>query len=479
MVNSGHCAETRRTFGSPAGHPRAILSLIVLIACLAFFGCSAPTPLPIAELKDDAGMFTKRESASFRGRLKSLAERKGIAVVVRTSAATVTRERISTHLDEVFRNEPAWPTPAPSLFRKVIEAVSFARSGNAPDEAIEIVLLKNPSFLGVRYGPRLQWRALTAGFLFGPAVFGQQLRAFKGEPKTALDEFLTLLDTTLRELTWYERALENEATFELAQVIEELTLANWGLYNRYLLAPILNLQLLARRVFVSPVIASVVVVLASLLALRAVLSLVGLAMRRPRSLRYVFVFGVALPLELIVGLPSVGSLLVFCGGRLEDQLYMSHVLGLARNMYFTDLPAAIGSQTGLILGGALALVVAATYISNRLWIFPLVGTPEEFQSRTYSATRNSFDMFVDGIVAGEGISDKHPYDDLATTFVQTAIGIMFRWTIVFAIIPLGAAVYLALRSATNGALGLRSNINALRTMRRIAKGVQAPVEAIG
>lgn len=423
---------------------------------------------PITKVVDEANYFLSKEEASIKSAIDTLGIKKKVHIVVRTIDKKFAREKLSASLDSLYKNEPTWSTlPEPSGFQKVLRFLRIPNPTNI-DKTVQIFILKNPPFIGIRFGVNARWRAFISRVLVGSEFLAIQNEATKGNIKMALNQYLKLFETSFPiddDLSWYEKLAYNAFFHEIGEIIDEITLNSWEFYNRYLLVPVLKIQLTLRKFVHWSIGASILFVIVSILVIQIFLNLVGKVF--PEKMRVVYDILIALPAEFGLALPTIGSLMILSNGRLEDRLFVYNLLGIQNNVDIFLPPSFFSVQTGILLSLFLAIFMFFYFASDYLWLIPLADLEPEDQQDMFEDFVEKYG-YVSSALLFLGIYDidapdfdkKEPFSSVAGHVAMKSLKTYFRWLVILAISPLAVALYLSIRALMKSLIGFRSNLRA-------------------
>lgn len=425
------------------------------IAVSITVGCGEKPPISFRRVIDEANHFSAQEIDSINTKLSTLSIKKEIFMVLRTSKQSISEQRISTYLDSLFKHEPTWhKLPKPNSFILILKKVSkFLRIPitTAKDRAVQITILKDPTFLGIRYGANARWRATLSQTLLGSEALKIQQKAARGEINTAVNEFLILFENSFPapgDLSWYEKLAYNQFFYEIGHLVNDVTLNTWDFYNKHFLLPVLRIQLYLRKFLSWQIGASLLFVILSLFFLQTVLTLLDKVISLNTKLYMTYRFFLKIPAELGIGIPTVGSLILLSTGRLEEKFFVSNLLGIKEIEHFLP-PEVFSVQTGLLLALALASFPLLKYVIAFAWVIPLACLSEvEQQEICQSNNYEDLMLLMFNLYDQDAPEWDHqkPFSSALDHFFIGCIKKYLKWTLIYSIMPFALSFYVTTRS---------------------------------
>jgi len=431
----------------------ALRFTIPLLAAVVLAGCAKQQPPTTVSLRDDAHLFDKKRTPRLLNQLNTLSNEKQIAIVLRTiPESKVPAIALSSYFDQVFETDPEWlPIATHASWWQ------FGRKTNPPENGLEVIVLRKPSFLAWRFGKEARWRAFVSGVMISNSTLQMQRRAQTGDVQGALDALLQDFHKDLpapKDLSRLQRFAVSEYAPEVQEFINSATVNGWEWYNRYALRPVLQLQFSLSK-YVWPQQAQLLAVVASLLAAQVVLWVFRKVLNVHWAGKFVAV-AVSIAVEALAITPSIGSLLLLAHGRLEDQMFVGALLDQSDSKVsqFLNSGSALNfvGQTGIWIALLLAIAGVISSFVNSFFIFYASSFPNEVQKRMYDSLDPAETAFLyltgyDEDANVENLGEKpDPYTEVAGGLFIKMVKGYFGRIVVFAIMPLGASLVLAKRS---------------------------------
>lgn len=401
--------------------------ILVLLLGASSMGCGARSQ-SVVSIEDTAAILGSRYQ-EIEERLHVLADAKGVSVRVRSLSPHVELWKIAPTIDRLFKKDP-W------------------KGAPDKDRLITIFLLKDPTFLAVRYGSAAKVRALARQLYVDPSLIAQQGLAQDGDLPTALVGTVNALIERFpgpNDLNWFERLSVNEYAQEIADAIDAVTYSGWIWYVDYILKAILKILVMLGNWLGSPLLGATVTVL--LLAIP-----LSLGLRRRPLIRILS--------QLVVAIPLVGSVLLLAHGRLEEQMFVSHLIGSSGSV--RNLPPWLSGNLGIWVGLGFAVISAGKVAIECAWQFPAADLPSEKQweilqegqlGQGSGLSGKAKKIAFDALNTLKMVSDissfsppnfdaKKPYEAIAEASAQRVLQVFVRSTVVFAILPASLSVLL-------------------------------------
>jgi hypothetical protein len=415
-------------------------------------------------------------------RLAGLARKKQINLIIETDARTTFPEGLAAEFNERFDHDPAL---RPFPLRAWLGSVPLKSQTLERSRTIIIFVKKNPAFVAVRYGAEAQYRALIGGLVLNSRYMAIQQKSLR-EPVQALSDLLALLDQRFpapSELTRFERIALSLWLPEVTAMLNDFAVADVRISQ--LSAQTLMLQL---HEFVSRYVPHAILRALSVLVLVSIVvtilsTWIQIALRD----RPVFNAASRLTIEVVAAVTSSGALLRLSSGRLEDHLFIEHVLGsTSDSVSHLFLSAEIAArQTGIWLGLVGGFVVSLSALPEIVRLHALAFSHPELQKLHYELRHPSsggkvveaLKMLCRELVKGEVVSIE--LEKPFTTMLRRSFVAMlnrFESAAPLALLPLGMTSYWVVRSLTGLVVQLPL---ALAEHRRIRKRLACDAARLG
>ncbi len=426
---------------------------IPILAAVILAGCAKKQLPTIVALQDDAHLLDKKQTARLLVQLKTLSTDKQLAVLLRTIPdSKVPAIALSSYFDQVFDDDPEWhSTATPASWWQ------FGRKTNPPENGLEVIVVRKPSFLAWRFGKEARWRAFVSGLMISNSTLQIQRHAQTGDLEGTLEALLQEFRKNLpapKDLSRLQQFAASEYGPDVQVFINSATVNGWEWYNKYALRPVLQLEFSLSKYF-WPQQAQLLAVVASLIAAQIVLWTLRKILGVHWAGKFVAV-ALSIAVEALAITPSIGSLLVLAHGRLEDQMFVGALLDQSDSTLSTFLNSGSAlnfvGQTGIWIAMVLAIAGVVSSIADSLFIFYAASFPNEVQKRMYDSLDPAEMAFLyltgyDEHANVENLGEKpDPYTEIASGLFIKILKGYFGRIVFFAIMPLGASLVLAKRS---------------------------------